>query len=143
MRRKTIYWGAFILEWFNHLQDPELTGVDYKILFYLCEKMQFTDNRVLIRQKEVAEELHMDKGNISKSIKKLCNKQFISKIPNGFMVNPHLFYIGKSNPNERYLLRMEFDQSVTKNGLVPLFDMNEEDAVLYKGLERDSEEVPF
>jgi predicted XRE-type DNA-binding protein len=126
LRRKTIYWGAIILGWFEHLRDADLTSSDYKVLFYLCEKMEFGGNKVLLKQKEIASNLHMDKGNVSKCIKKLCEKQFIVKIPSGFMINPHLFYVGKSHPADRYSLREEFNEAVIENGMTELFQMNEE-----------------
>ncbi|MGG2024736.1 hypothetical protein AB1282_03015 [Gottfriedia sp. S16(2024)] len=68
----------------------------------------------------------MDKGNVSKSLKRLCQKQFIAKIENGYMINPHLFYIGKSHSNDRYELREEFDTALTSNNIQPRFSMNED-----------------
>lgn len=131
--RKSIYWGAFILGWFEHLRDPDLNGSDYKILFYLCEKMEFSGNRVVLKQREISETLHMDKGNVSKCIGKLCKKQFITRISSGFMINPHLFYVGKSHPGDRYSLREEFDNAIRKNGMTPLFDMVEMESTLEHG----------
>ena len=75
----------------------------------------------------------MDKGNVSKCISKLCEKQFIVRIPSGFMINPHLFYVGKSYPGDRYNLRDEFDDAIRKNKMIPLFEMNEEDSTLEHG----------
>lgn len=129
MRNPHIYWGAFILGWFEHLQDADLTGSDYKVLFLLCEKMHFTDNRSLLKQKEISQMLNMDKGNVSKCIKRLSNKQFIAKIPGGFMINPHLFYVGKS-PRERFHFRGVFDDIIIENGENPIFNMDEERVVL-------------
>lgn len=131
--RRKIYWGAIILGWFKYLRDPDLTTSDYKILFFLCEKMEFNRNRTLLKQKEITEELHMDKGNVSKCIKRLCEKQFIVKIPSGFMINPHLFYVGKASPADRDSLRSEFDEAIRKNGMDPLFEMNELDYELEYG----------
>lgn len=131
--RKKIYWGAIILGWFHHLRDSDLTSSDYRVLFYLCEKMEFTRNRILLRQKEIAQDLHMDKGNVSKCISRLCEKQFIAKVPSGFMINPHLFYVGKTNPADRYDLRDEFDQALEANGLSPLFELDEMESKLEYG----------
>lgn len=131
--RRSIYWGAFVLGWFEYLRDSDLTGSDYKILFYLCEKMEFTGNRVLLKQKEITEDLYMDKGNVSKCIKRLGKKQFIVKISNGFMINPHLFYVGKSHPADRTALREVFDNAIIKNGMNPLFYMSEVDSELEYG----------
>ncbi|HJB22718.1 MAG TPA: MarR family transcriptional regulator [Candidatus Jeotgalibaca pullicola] len=128
--RKNVYWGAFILEWFKYLQDNDLTSSDFKVLFYLCEKMNLHENKAYLRQKMIAEELKMDKGNVSKCIKRLCEKQFIAKMDNGFMINPHLFYVGKRHPVDRWELRETFDQLLEEKNLLPLFELNEEDSCL-------------
>lgn len=122
-----VYWGAFILEWFKYLQDNDLTSSDYKVLFYLCEKMDPKENKVYLKQKEVAETLRMDKGNVSKCIKRLCGKQFIAKVDHGYMINPHLFYIGKRNPVARYELRDKFDGILKKNGIKIRFYLDEDE----------------
>jgi predicted transcriptional regulator len=128
-RRKesNIYWGAFILDWFKCLQDHDLTSSDYKVLFYLCQRMNIADNMVYVRQKQIAEDLKMDKGNISKCIKKICGKQFIVKAKNGFMINPHLFYVGKSHFGSREELRDTFEDLLEDNKLEPLFFLNEDE----------------
>ncbi|MHA4268651.1 replication/maintenance protein RepL [Bacillus cereus] len=121
-KENTVYWGAIILEWFEYLRKSDMTGSDYKVLFLLCQKMNTTNNTTYIRQKDIAEELSMDKGNISKSIKKLSENQFITKNTNGFMINPHLFYVGSRNRNE---LRDNFDDLLYNNGLKPRFYLDE------------------
>lgn len=126
-KENTVYWGAVILEWFEYLRESDMTGSDYKILFFLCQKMNTTDNTAYIRQKEIAEELSMDKGNISKSIKKLSENQFITKSISGFMINPHLFYVGARNRTD---LRDDFDDLLEKNGLEARFYMNEDERKL-------------
>lgn len=132
MRRRSrnvqkVYWGAFILEWFKYLQDRDLTGSDYKVLFYLCEKMDSNENKVYLKQKTLAQQLSMDKGNVSKCIKRLCEKQFIAKVDNGYMINPHLFYIGKRDPIARYELREKFDDVLNKRGIECRFELNEDE----------------
>ena len=121
------YWGAIILDWFKFLQDNDLTSSDYRVLFYLCEKMNFQENQVHIRQKKIAENLNMDKGNVSKCIKRLCEKQFIIKSENGFMINPHLFYVGKSYRHDREALRYSFDNLLQSKGIEPRFYLNEDE----------------
>jgi len=122
---KSVYWGAIILDWFQYLQDSNLRGSDYKVLFFLCDKMKYDDNTAYIRQKQIAEQLNMDKGNISKSIKRLCEKQFIVKYQNGFMINPNLFYVGRSDM--RFQLRDEFNNLILENNLTPRFYLNEDE----------------
>lgn len=135
-RESQVYWGAFVLGWFEHLQAHDLVSSDYKVLFFLCQNMKIMDNTVYMRQKEIAEKLTMDKGNVSKCIKKLCEKQFIVKCPNGFMINPHLFYVGKSNPRDREELRDVFYDLIMGAGLSPRFNLNED----YHRLEELSED---
>src|SRR5690606_5446105 len=108
-RVSNVYWGALILDWFKHLQDHDLSAADSRILFYLCGKMISDDNVARVKQKTIAAELRMDKGNVSKSLKKLCQKQFITKAPDGYMINPHLFYAGNGFRNRDYL-RDKFDE---------------------------------
>lgn len=124
--RENIYWGAFILKWFELLQDPNFTGTDYKVLFYLCSKMDSRTNNIYTKQVQIANELNMDKGNISKSIKKLKDEQFIVKIENGFMFNPHLFYVGKAQRADREEIRDQFDSLLKQ----PRFFMDEDEGEL-------------
>jgi len=122
------YWGSMVLGWLKHLQEQDLGGTDYKTLFFICEKMNPQDNVAYIKQKNIAEELKMDKGNVSRAIKRLKSKQFIAKRDNGFMVNPHLFYVGKSQRGDREMLRSEFDKLVDD----PIFNLNEDEHELEK-----------
>lgn len=138
---RTAYWGAFILDWFKYLQDNDLTSSDFKILFFLCEKMNFNDNTAYIRQKNIADDLNMDKGNVSKCIKRLCEKQFIAKTENGFMINPHLFYIGKRNPQDRYYIREEFDGLLNDSQFEQRFYMDEDEYKLEEYPERSNEKL--
>lgn len=126
-REQSVYWGAFVLDWFKYLQEHDLTSSDYKILFFLCEKMEKSNNSVFYKQKQIAENLNMDKGNVSKCIKKLCEKQFIAKSPNGFVINPHLFYVAKRDSRDREELRENFDDLLIKNGITPRFALNEDE----------------
>lgn len=131
MRRRgrpkdNVYWGAFILKWFELLQASNFTGTDYKVLFFLCSKMDPRTNNIYIKQIQISQELHMDKGNISKAIKKLRDEQFIVKIQNGFMLNPNLFYVGKSRRGDREDIREQFDLLVEH----PRFFMDEDEGQL-------------
>lgn len=126
---RNVYWGAFVLEWFKHLQDARLSAADYRALFYLCENMLPSDNMARVKQKDIAENLNMDKGNVSKCLKKLCAIQFIIKAPDGYMINPHLFYIG-GDPNHRQDLREIFDELLRTLKISPRFNMNEDEHTL-------------
>lgn len=135
-RGRNIYWGAVILDTFKALQDARLRGIDYKVLFYLCSEMKADDNKAFVKQKQIAEALRCDKGNISKAIKHLCELQFIAKAENGFMINPHLFYVGKPD----HLLRekrYQFDDLVTSSSEKKRFNFDE----LESKLEIDEESL--
>lgn len=142
-RARNVFWGSFILEWFKHLQDHELSAADYRILFYLCERMMTGDNTAHVRQKTIAKDLAMDKGNVSKCIKKLCTKQFIAKADNGYMINPNLFYVGIRDRNDREDLRDNFDDLLTES---PRFYMNEDEhelEVFPQTYDDDVDKPPF
>lgn len=125
-RVRNVYWGAFVIDWFKHLQDHELSAADYRILFYLCAKMITDDNRAYVRQKAISIDLAMDKGNVSRCLKKLCAKQFIAKTDGGYMINPHLFYAG-NGVGYRDDLRDDFDNLLNER---PRFSMNEDEHTL-------------
>lgn len=142
-KEQSVYWGAFILDWFKYLQDYDLTSSDYKILFYLCENMEKGNNTVYMKQKQIAENLNMDKGNVSKCIKKLYEKQFIVKSSNGFVVNPHLFYVGKRDARDRDELREYFDELLIANGIEPRFLLNEDEHRLEEMILENNDEDRF
>lgn len=121
------YWGALVLDWFRYLQDNDLTSSDYKILFFLCQEMNAEDNAVHLKQKNISEILSMDKGNVSKCIKKLIERQFIAKIDTGFMINPHLFYVGKRHQRDREQIRDKFDTLLGTKEMERRFNLNEEE----------------
>ncbi|MFZ7942772.1 replication/maintenance protein RepL [Neobacillus sp. 19] len=128
-RENHYFWGSFVLEWFHHLRDSNFVASDYRVLFYLCEEMKGDDNTAYIKQKEIAAKLHMDKGNVSKSITRLREKQFIVKVQNGYMINPHLFYVGKRKDG-RESLRETFDETLEENGVKTIFYLNEDEHAL-------------
>lgn len=119
----TVYW-ADIVDWFRILQENELTSSDYKVLFYLFEKMSLLGNGVFIRQQQIAEDMNINKGNVSKCIKRLSEKQLIAKTEFGFMINPHLFYVGSEYMHEKDKVRQLFDELLALKGIQPLFNRN-------------------
>ncbi|MEB9697178.1 hypothetical protein [Bacillus thuringiensis] len=46
------------------------------------------------------------------------------------MLKPHLFYVGKRDPNSRIKIRDEFDELIRKQGEEPRFNLNEDDYYL-------------
>ena len=116
----TVYWGE-IVDWFRILQENELTSSDYKVLFYLFEKMSFQGNEVFIRQQKIAEDMNSNKGNVSKCIKRLSEKQLITKTEFGFMINPHLFYVGSEYMHKKDKDHQLFDELLALKGIHPRF----------------------
>lgn len=123
------FWGSFVVGWFREMRNSNLGTPEYKILFYLCEKMKSDDNIAYVKQKELARRLRMDKGNISKAIKKLRDNQFIAKCENGFMINPHLFYMGMKR-DLRFYMRDKFEEILLAEGREPKYYLNEDEYVL-------------
>lgn len=129
---KQYVWGSLTLGWFNELRNSNLGGPEYKVLFFLCEKMKQDDNVAYVKQKDIASKLYMDRGNISKCIKKLREKQYIAKCENGFMINPHLFSVGQLNPHAREHILDRFDSLLTTEGKVSTFELNYDEYALMK-----------
>jgi hypothetical protein len=128
-RQINFFWGSFVLGWFRELRNSDLGGPDYRVLFYLCEKMKSDDNTAYFKQKELARRLRMDKGNISKSITKLRDNQFIVKCENGYMINPHLFYVGM-NRQLRGFNQDRFDSLLEAENRTPIYFLNEDEYAL-------------
>lgn len=61
-------------------QDREMTLDPHRILHFLFGKLDF-DNFIHIKQKEIAEALNMDKGNVSKAMTLLKRKGIILEAP--------------------------------------------------------------
>jgi hypothetical protein len=59
-------------------QDDDLTGEIYKVLLYLCGKLNY-DNEILVPQTEIAQALKIRPPHISRAIKLLCDKGIILK----------------------------------------------------------------
>jgi len=128
--RSNNYWGAIILDWFDELNRLNLSRSDYKTMFYILSQIESTNNTAHVKQNEIAKNLGMDKGNVSRSIKNLIDLQFVMKLENGFIVNPHLFYVGKGKTEAREKIRSYFDEILKDAGKSPVYYMDEEQAIL-------------
>jgi len=86
--------------------DTELTGESYKVLLYLLAILDF-ENWIQIPQKQIAEDLKMQKQRISRAIKKLERKEIIlrgDKIGRSFCfrLNSYYGWKGKVKNLEEY-----------------------------------------
>lgn len=70
--------------WYAMAQDPtemlahdeDLVGRPTQVLLYLCSKLNF-ENEILISQKQICDSLHLEKAQVSKIIKLLCDKEIL------------------------------------------------------------------
>lgn len=81
-------------------KDKELGLYDRRVLDYFFANLGF-ENYVNIPQQTIADELDIKRSNVSKSIKKLCSKNIISKERVGrnnfYRINPELVWRGKTS----------------------------------------------
>ena len=113
MKNKEIQWLPFTIDLIQEILDlnNKLTMLDIRIFLYLISNMD-DNNKIEFIQKELAntEELQgVSEANISKSIKKLRELDFISKtlIPHEVMVNPNMTYLGGKRGKEKLLIYYE------------------------------------
>lgn len=104
-----------MLESLELLSKLRLTSVELSTLLFLCSKMEIDNNVVYIKQKEISEELDLDKSNLSKAIKTLRELGLIVKVKNGYMVNPNLIYIGKKEMKKIRAMHEFFESKLDYN----------------------------
>lgn len=80
-------------------KDPDMTGENYRVLFYLYSKLDF-ENYIQQSQMEIAKGLGMHKQRISRAMKVLISKQIILEGPKVgrskcFRLNPNYGWKGK------------------------------------------------
>lgn len=134
--KRHIYWGAIVLDTIKNLIITDrLDGNTMRVFLYLCYEMKTDDNIFYSKQIEIANKLTIHRSSVSKSIKKLIEKQYIKKIPGkGFMVNPNLFYVNKKSWRDREDLREIFDKDIS----LLRFELDEEDGLLTVNDEYDT-----
>lgn len=74
-------------------KDKELAGLPLRILMYLCSRLDF-ENYIQLMQTEIVEDLGIQKSDVSRSMKKLENKQIILRGPKVGHT-----YVWRLNPN--------------------------------------------
>jgi DNA-binding MarR family transcriptional regulator len=80
-------------------KDPDMTREMFRVLNYLYSKLDF-ENYILQTQKAVAEELGMNKQNVSRAMRLLIAKQIILESPKVgnvrcYRLNPNYGWKGK------------------------------------------------
>jgi DNA-binding MarR family transcriptional regulator len=61
-------------------KDREMTGETCRVLFYLLGQMDF-ENRILVTQGDAAAALGLQKTNVSRAVRTLCEKGILLKGP--------------------------------------------------------------
>jgi DNA-binding MarR family transcriptional regulator len=80
-------------------QDREITGEVGRVLYYCFSKLDF-ENYIHVAQTEIAEALGLQKANVSRAVRVLCDKQIILKGPKTgrtitYRLNPEYGWKGK------------------------------------------------
>ena len=76
------------------ISDPEITKQDIAVLMKYAAQMQY-GNQISIAQADIAEDLGIDKSNVSKSVKKLTQKGVFLKDRRSLVMNWK--YLAKGN----------------------------------------------
>jgi DNA-binding MarR family transcriptional regulator len=58
-------------------KNSSFSGLDYRVLFTLCERVEANNRIRAFRQSQLAEELGSDQSNISRSLSKLVRLEII------------------------------------------------------------------
>ena len=92
-------WMATFLDGLRWMAHQNLTGEQWKVFATICSMIDF-DNYIRVNQTALAKELNTDKGNISRSIKKLMDLDIIAEGPRAglyktYMLNPNIGIKGK------------------------------------------------
>jgi predicted transcriptional regulator len=87
--------------------DEDLTGQDFRVLFYILSTMEF-ENFYKQSQKAIADKLGMRQQHVSKSFSKLISKNLLRVIgqigrQNIYLINPHLAFKSRSNNYKKML----------------------------------------
>ena len=94
-------WFALFQDYALRIAHSDLTGEQCKVLFYLFNKLDF-DNYIPIKQKDIVDELKINKQHVSRSVKVLKDNEIIYEAPDykGFYkLNPYIGHKGTKNYN--------------------------------------------
>ncbi|MNW61073.1 MarR family protein [compost metagenome] len=106
-------------EGFIHIAKLGLTGEQTNVLFLIFGKLDF-ENWLRLSQKEIAEELGMQKQNVNRAMKVLVEKGIIHRGPKvgtmlTYRLDPNFGVKGRAK-NER-TIRRDIDAMARENGL--------------------------
>ena len=96
-------------------KDKELTGEMKSVLFFLMGNLEF-ENYITIKQVEIANQLEMQKTNVSRAMRLLVAKNIILKVKEGtttgYKLNPTYGWKGKVENMEKAKEQMEKDKII-------------------------------
>ncbi len=78
--------------------DKDLCGNDMRVFWFLLSKIDY-DNIAIVTQHFIAEKIDIPQANVSRSIKKLCQKHYIEKVivngNNAYSISKHFAVKGE------------------------------------------------
>lgn len=108
----------FLINMNTLIRDPAITKQDFAVLMQYAAKMKY-GNQLNISQGDIAEELRIDKSNVSKSVKKLIERNVFYKEGRSMFLNWR--YLAKGNLSdfikaERENKKLEASQKLLGKG---------------------------
>lgn len=90
-----------IQDGFLHLAKQNFSGRTRRVLDYLFAKLDF-ENWIRISQSDIAKDLDLNRANVSRAIKQLCDKGIIHKGPKfgttwTYRLDPNFGWKGKAS----------------------------------------------
>ena len=98
------HWVATFQEGLAWMARQEMTGEQWRVFAYLVSRLDF-DNFLKVPQKDIAEDLKMQKSHVSRAIKGLVELDIITVGPMAghsktYRLNPRIAHRGAKNYNE-------------------------------------------
>ena len=98
------HWVATFQEGLAWMARQEMTGEQWRVFAYLVSRLDF-DNYLKVPQKDIAEELNMQKSHVSRAIKGLVSLDIITVGPMAghsktYRLNPRIAHRGAKNYQE-------------------------------------------
>ena len=95
----------------RYIAEMDLTGEQSRVLMYLLSKLDY-DNYIRISQTEIADDLHMQKPNVSRAMKRLVERDIVITGPlagrsRTYRLNPRIAHRGARNYQQTII---EYDE---------------------------------
>ena len=123
--------NGFGEEWFamnqaalDAISESDLHGREFRVLFKLLKRLNY-ENHIPVVQSEIAEELKLDRGDVSKAIKRLLALEVIERGPkmgrcHSYILSVDFAWKGKGYAHREALRRkrqQELDERMESKGL--------------------------